>query len=186
MKGYFKDPEKTREILGEDGWLKIGDVGILNKNGSIQILDRLTEMKKLQSGQFIAPAKLENIYSTAPLVNQIYVDVNSNHIFLVAVVTLNEDKLLEYAEVNGLEGGVKELCRQKQVEFGVIKQLEKAGNANKLDSLEMIQRVHISLDPFSQKNGMMTNTQKMRRQEIKAHFRREIEDMYNSQKGKDK
>lgn len=59
MKGYFKDPEKTKEILGEDGWLKIGDVGILNKNGSIQILDRLTEMKKLQSGQFIAPAKLE-------------------------------------------------------------------------------------------------------------------------------
>ena len=50
MKGYFKDPEKTRDILGEDGWLKIGDVGILNKNGSIQILDRLTEMKKLQSG----------------------------------------------------------------------------------------------------------------------------------------
>ena len=54
---------------------------------------------------------MENIYCTAPLINQIFVDVNSNHIFLVAVVTLNEDKLLEYAEVNGLEGGVKELCR---------------------------------------------------------------------------
>ena len=47
MKGYFKDPEKTREVLGEDGWLKLGDIAILNKNGSIQILDRLTEMKKL-------------------------------------------------------------------------------------------------------------------------------------------
>jgi long-subunit acyl-CoA synthetase (AMP-forming) len=115
-------------------------------------------------------------------VNQIYVDVNSNYMFLVAVVTLKEDKLLEYAEVNGLEGNVKELVRQKQVEFGVLKQLEKAANLNKLDFLEKIQRVHISSEPFSQKNGLMTNTQKLRRQEIKIHFRKEIENMYNSHK----
>lgn len=109
-------------------------------------------------------------------------DVNSNYMFLVAVVTLKEDKLLEYAEVNGLEGNVKELVRQKQVEFGVLKQLEKAANLNKLDFLEKIQRVHISSEPFSQKNGLMTNTQKLRRQEIKIHFRKEIENMYNSHK----
>lgn len=69
--------------------------------------------------------------------------------FLVAVVTLKEDKLLEYAEVNGLEGSPKELARQKQVEFGVLKQLEKAANLSKLDILERVMRVHIATEPFS-------------------------------------
>jgi long-chain acyl-CoA synthetase len=47
MKGYFKNPEETKKILDKDGWLKVGDVGVLYPNGSIKVLDRLTEMKKL-------------------------------------------------------------------------------------------------------------------------------------------
>jgi len=76
FKGYFKNPELTRKTLGDDGWLKVGDVCELNENGSIKILDRLDEIKKLQNGQFIAPQKLENIYKDCPLVDQIYIDVN--------------------------------------------------------------------------------------------------------------
>ena len=69
MKGYFKRPDETRKVLDKDGWLKVGDIGVLKPNGSIKILDRLTEMKKLQNGQFIAPLKLENIYQHCPLIN---------------------------------------------------------------------------------------------------------------------
>ena len=55
FKGYFKNPRETAKVLDDDGWLKVGDIGILNKNGSIKIVDRVTEMKKLQNGQFISP-----------------------------------------------------------------------------------------------------------------------------------
>jgi long-chain acyl-CoA synthetase len=64
-------------------------VGILRKNGSIEVLDRVQEMKKLQNGEFIAPSKLESIYVNAPLVERIYIDVNSGYNFLVAIVHLN-------------------------------------------------------------------------------------------------
>jgi long-subunit acyl-CoA synthetase (AMP-forming) len=47
MKGYFKNPEETKKMIDRDGWLKVGDIGMLNPNGSIKLLDRLTEMKKL-------------------------------------------------------------------------------------------------------------------------------------------
>lgn len=47
MKGYFKLPEETQKVIDKDGWLKVGDIGVLNPNGSIKIIDRLTEMKKL-------------------------------------------------------------------------------------------------------------------------------------------
>jgi long-subunit acyl-CoA synthetase (AMP-forming) len=54
-------------------------------------------MKKLQNGEFIAPSKLESIYVNAPLVDRIYIDVNSNYNFLVAIVHLNQEKLIQYA-----------------------------------------------------------------------------------------
>jgi len=47
FKGYFKNPELTKKTLSDDGWLKVGDVCELNENGSIKILDRVDEIKKL-------------------------------------------------------------------------------------------------------------------------------------------
>ena len=109
FKGYFKNPEITKLVLDEEGWLRLGDAGILNKNGSITIIERIGEMKKLQNGYFIAPQKLENIYTTVSMISQIYVDVNSNYNFCVAIVHLDNEKLLSFAEVNGLEKDVNKL-----------------------------------------------------------------------------
>lgn len=50
FKGYFKRPDLTAEILDSEGWLKVGDVGLMMPNGSIEVLDRVTDMKKLQHG----------------------------------------------------------------------------------------------------------------------------------------
>ena len=47
FKGYYKNPELTKKMLDEDGWLKLGDIGIINPNGSLKVLDRVGEVKKL-------------------------------------------------------------------------------------------------------------------------------------------
>ena len=55
FKGYFKNPDETKNILDDQGWMRVGDVAVLNPNGSIKVLDRMGEIKKLQNGQFIVP-----------------------------------------------------------------------------------------------------------------------------------
>jgi long-subunit acyl-CoA synthetase (AMP-forming) len=71
-------------------------------NGAIKLVERLIEVIKLQNGQLIAPLRLEDAYKSAPLVNQIIVNVNTSYNFLIAIITIDIDKLKIFASVNGL------------------------------------------------------------------------------------
>ena len=93
----------TREKIDEEGWLHLEDVGVLLKNGAIKLVERLIEVIKLQNGQLIAPLRLEDAYKSATLVNQIIVNVNPSYNFLIAIITVEKDKLKMFANVNGLD-----------------------------------------------------------------------------------
>lgn len=141
--GYFKDPAMTAKVLDSDGWLHTGDIATLLPNGAIRLVDRIQEFKKLQHGEMISPLKLENIYVNTPIIDQICVDVNSNYSFLIAVVTLNLDKLKNFCEVNDLKVD-ENIHNSEDVQFAVFKQLERCAMTNNLSRVEMIQGVVIS------------------------------------------
>jgi long-chain acyl-CoA synthetase len=63
MKGYFKNPEKTKEAIFGDGWVCSGDVAVVNPDMSFTIIDRAKSIFKLSQGEYIAPEKLENVYT---------------------------------------------------------------------------------------------------------------------------
>lgn len=100
FKGYFKNPERTREAFSEDGWLCSGDVGLVLPNGAIKIIDRAKNIFKLSQGEYIAPEKLENIYTQCPIIQQIFVYGDSLQHALVAVIVPDFVQLKNFAETN--------------------------------------------------------------------------------------
>ena len=102
FKGYFRNPEKTKECFDQEGWFCTGDVGTILPNGAIKIIDRAKNIFKLSQGEYIAPEKLENIYVQSEYIMQIFVHGDSLQTYLVAVVVIEPEKVKGWLKMMGI------------------------------------------------------------------------------------
>jgi len=86
MDGYFKNEEATLNTLSKDGWVSTGDIGRINPNGTLSIIDRAKAIFKLERGEYISPEKVEIVYGHSPAIAQIFVTGNSNLELPVALI----------------------------------------------------------------------------------------------------
>jgi len=100
-KRYFKDPEKTKELFDEDGWLHTGDIVCVSPAGAIRIIDRKKNIFKMQQGEYIAPEKIENVLSNTKWVLQVFVYGDGLQNYLVAVVVPKKETLFDWAREKG-------------------------------------------------------------------------------------
>lgn len=93
MPEYFLLPDKTAEAIDADGWLHTGDIGAIMPNGILKIVDRKKNIFKLCNGEYLAPEKLENVYSNSPQIAQIYVHGDSDQTHAIAIVVPDAEVL---------------------------------------------------------------------------------------------
>jgi long-chain acyl-CoA synthetase len=111
MIGYFKNPEKTAESKSKDGWIFSGDVGRLNKDMSLSIVDRAKNIFKLSQGEYIAPEKLENIFVQSSYVQQCFVYGDSLRDYTIAFFCL-DDAAFKWGKAKGLSK--EQMCSSKE------------------------------------------------------------------------
>lgn len=97
MLGYYKNPEATKAVLGDDGWLNTGDMGIMDKDGFVYIRGRSKTMILGPSGQNIYPEEIEDFYNNSPYVAEALI-IEENH-KLVALIYPDND----YIEKSGID-----------------------------------------------------------------------------------
>jgi long-chain acyl-CoA synthetase len=158
--GYFKDPEATAAALTGDGWFRTGDVGEIDGDGFLKITDRKKDLIITAGGKNIAPQNLENALKASRFVSQALV-VGDRRPYVVALITV------EPAEIAAAGRDPRELVQE--VVDGV--------NRDRV-RVEQIKRFAILPRDFTQEDGEVTPTLKVRRKVVHEHFSAEIESLY--------
>jgi long-subunit acyl-CoA synthetase (AMP-forming) len=175
--GYRNLPEKTAETILEDGWLATGDIGELDEDGYLRIVDRKKELIINAAGKNMSPANIEAHLKTAsPLIGQAVV-IGDRRPYNVALIVLDPDYAPVWAQQHGMDGAsVADLASDDRVRAAVQEAVD-AANA-KLARVEQVKKFTILPDEWAPGGDELTPTMKLKRKPIAEKYAAEIEALY--------
>jgi len=193
--GYYKNEEATKESFDKD-WFCSGDIGRLNPNGTLSIIDRKKNIFKLAHGEYIAVERVENVYAECPLIGQIWVYGNSYKPMLVAIVVPNGESIEHIAKGKGLWKSEAKLATPEW-----IAEFQRVWNENReffentfkdtvkkqessLKGFEKVAKYHFelnldrSMQGFTIENNTLTPSMKLRRPNLLSRYLDTVKQMY--------
>ena len=175
MLGYYKDPEKTREAIDEDGWFHTGDIGEIDSEGFLKITDRKKEMFKTSGGKYVAPQLIENIMKQSRFIEQIMV-VGEGEKMPAAFIQPNFEFVQEWAKRKNLDIGTtnEEMVASKEVKERIQEEVDLYNE--KFGHWEKVKKFELTPDVWSIEGEHLTPTMKLKRRNIKSLY----EDLYNN------
>ncbi|HYB80598.1 MAG TPA: carboxylic acid reductase, partial [Mycobacterium sp.] len=157
MAGYYNRPDLTATMFDEDGYYKTGDIMAEVGPDRLRYVDRCNNVIKLAQGEFVAVSRLEALYSTSPLIHQIYIYGNSERSFLLAVVVPTDD---------GVDSSM------------IADSMRAVARDNQLNGYEIPRDFLIEKEPFSLANGLLSGVGKFLRPKLKARYGDRLEQLY--------
>ncbi|KAF8938292.1 hypothetical protein BGZ58_001220 [Dissophora ornata] len=188
IQGYLKDEAKTKEAIDEEGWMHSGDIGVVDTNGNISIIDRKKNVFKLSQGEYVAVENIEGKFlSRVPFVQQIFVHGDSHESCLVAIVIPDPETFIPFAnkvlETANLRLGdlstYRNICSDAKLRKAVLKELIKAGKEAGMKGFEIPKAVLIESEAFTVENDKMTPTFKLKRHPVVQEYRERLTALYN-------
>jgi long-chain acyl-CoA synthetase len=180
MRGYWNDPEATARTL-RDGWLHTGDIGELDEDGYLKITDRKRDFIKNSGGDMISPARVEGYLTLEAEIVQAMV-YGDRRPYLVAVIVPDAEFLAHFARERGLsDHSLPALSGDPELHKAVGAAVARV-NRN-LAPIERVRRFVIAGEPFTEANGQMTPTLKIKRHAIRAAYGPALLALYEAKGG---
>ncbi len=184
MRGYYKMPAETAEILSGEGWLRTGDIGQLDAEGFLTITDRKKDLIKTAAGKFVAPQPIENHLKMQPLIQSAVV-IGDRRRFIAALLVPNFAAVEARGRAEGIAfTSAREMAAHPKVRAWVAAQVEQV-NAN-LAQYETIKRFALLDREFTLDAGELTVTMKLKRRAIEEKYAEQVEQIYAEDGGSQK
>jgi long-chain acyl-CoA synthetase len=185
MKGYWKLPEATAEVIDSEGWFHTGDIGEIDSEGFLRITDRKKELIINAYGKNVAPAPIENSLKSSRFIGQAVI-LGDRRKFLSALLVPDFEALRPWAERQGIgavgTGSNQDLIRDPRVRALIAKEVEEV-NAG-LASFEKIVAWDLLPEEWTLETGELTPTMKVKRRVINQKFGDVIERLYAESEAK--
>lgn len=186
---YYKRPDITAESFTEEGFFCTGDIGQLNEDGTVSIIDRKKNLFKLSQGEYIPAELLETTFSHTPIIAQIWIHGDSNESFIVAFVVPSLDDL---AKRPGLPQNVKELvetaaknpkgpearalCDREDIRKLFLDEIATLARKKNFPHFQYPKAVYLDPVAWDTDNDLCTPTFKLKRNALRAKY----QDVFNA------
>ncbi len=177
MKGYYKAPELTAEVIDKDGWFHTGDIGVILEGKYLKITDRKKEIFKLSGGKYIAPQMIENKLKASNLIDQVMV-IGANEKFASALISPNFPLIHDWAAEHKIHfEDNKELIQKPEIVEKIKKEVAIVNKT--LGSHEQINRIRLVCEEWTPASGELSPTLKLRRNMVAVKYQHLIDDIYS-------
>lgn len=176
FQGYLNQPELTAEAFDEDGWFRTGDLGSIDKDGYLRITGRMKEVIVTAGGKNVIPSTLEDSLRGHPLISQVVV-VGDQRPFIGALITLDEEMMQIWLKNKGLPPmSVSQAARHPEIRSSLSHAIERANEG--VSRAESIRKFEILTTDFTEANGLMTPSMKVKRAKVLRRHAADIDAMY--------
>lgn len=175
MLGYYKDKEKTDEVIN-NGYFYTGDIGHIDEDGFLKITDRKKEMFKTSGGKYVAPQLLENRFKQSRFIEQIMV-IGEGQKMPAALIQPNFEFLQDWAKKKNIDYTThKDLIANDRVQNRIQKEVDEANES--FAKWEKIKTFRLTQDAWTVEGGHLTPTMKLKRKVIKEIYVHLYNDIY--------
>lgn len=179
MAGYYKRPERTRQVIDDEGWFSTGDIGRFVDGQYLQITDRKKEIFKTSGGKYVAPQVLENRFKDSPFIEHILV-VGENRKHPAAIIVPAFDHLRSWCEVKGIEYTTNEqMIAHPRVVNRILEDVTAINHD--LDKTEQIKKFELVADEWTVETNELSHTLKLKRDYLQKKYAPLIDKIYAHQ-----
>ena len=178
MQGYHNLPDKTEEVLEDDGTFRTGDLGRVDDDGYLWILGRVKEQYKLENGKYVVPGPIEEQLKLSPFINQVMIE-GTNKPHNVALIVVDEESLQEWC-------GKQNIPAEEMLDHPKVRQLfrdEIERVSSGIKGYEKPRDFALIDEEWTPENDMLTPTLKLKRRIVMQEYGELIDDLYDDARG---